>query len=44
MTLGKGANLPQMLPELTFELLLPYLGEDSAIAEREAAAGQATRT
>ena len=44
VTLGKGANLPQMLPELTFELLLPYLGEDSAIAEREAAAGQATRT
>jgi AcrR family transcriptional regulator len=44
VTLGRGANLPQMLPELTFELLLPYLGEDSATTEREAAAGQITRT
>jgi AcrR family transcriptional regulator len=38
VTLGNGADLPGMLPQLTFELLLPYLGEDSAAAEREAAA------
>lgn len=44
VTLGNGADLPGMLPELTFELLLPYLGEEGAAAEREAAAGQITRT
>ncbi len=44
VTLGDGADLPQMLPELTFELLLPYLGEEGAVAEREAAAGQIART
>jgi AcrR family transcriptional regulator len=38
VTLGNGANLPQMLPQLTFELLLPYLGEENAAAERAAAA------
>lgn len=37
VTLGNSANLPTMLPQLTFELLLPYLGEESAAAEREAA-------
>jgi hypothetical protein len=37
VTLGDSANLPMMLPQLTFELLLPYLGEEGAAAEREAA-------
>jgi AcrR family transcriptional regulator len=30
VTLGNTANLPDLLPQLTFELLLPYLGEDVA--------------
>ncbi|HKT82453.1 MAG TPA: hypothetical protein VJQ84_01310, partial [Solirubrobacterales bacterium] len=34
---GDCASLPQLLPELTFELLLPYLGEEDAVIEREAA-------
>jgi len=37
VTLGNGAKLPSMLPQLTFELLLPYLGEEGAAAERDAA-------
>jgi AcrR family transcriptional regulator len=37
VTLGNGADLPALLPQLTFELLLPYLGEESAATEREAA-------
>jgi AcrR family transcriptional regulator len=40
ISLGDGTQLPQMLPQLTFELLLPYLGEEGAIAEREVAAGE----
>ena len=40
VTQGNGTDLPGMLPQLTFELLLPYLGEESAIAEREEAAGE----
>jgi AcrR family transcriptional regulator len=30
VSLDKAANLPQLLPHLTFELLLPYLGEEAA--------------
>lgn len=37
VTLGNGAKLPDMLPQLTFELLLPYLGEEGAAIERDAA-------
>jgi AcrR family transcriptional regulator len=37
VTLGNSADLPGMLPQLTFELLLPYLGEESAAAEHDAA-------
>jgi AcrR family transcriptional regulator len=40
VTGGNGSDLPGMLPQLTFELLLPYLGEERAAAEREAAAGE----
>jgi len=29
------AELPSLLPELTFELLVPFVGEDAARAERE---------
>ena len=37
------AKLPQLLPELTFEVLLPYIGEDAAGKEREAAEGELPR-
>lgn len=37
VTLGDSASLPAMLPQLTFELLLPYLGNEGAAAERKAA-------
>lgn len=30
VSLDKAAKLPQLLPHLTFELLLPYLGEEAA--------------
>jgi AcrR family transcriptional regulator len=32
------ASLPQLLPQLTFEVLLPYIGEEAAAREREVAA------
>jgi len=38
VTLGNARDLTQLLPQLTFELLLPYLGEEAAVREREAAA------
>jgi hypothetical protein len=42
VALGSTANLPHLLPQLTFELLLPYIGEEAASRERDAAAaGQA---
>jgi AcrR family transcriptional regulator len=42
VALGNTANLPDLIPQLTFELLLPYVGEEAAIRERDAAAaGQA---
>jgi AcrR family transcriptional regulator len=34
---GNTAGLPQLLPQLTFEVLLPYIGEEAAAAERDAA-------
>lgn len=42
VALGNATNLSHLLPQLTFELLLPYLGEEAAGSERDAArAGQA---
>jgi AcrR family transcriptional regulator len=38
VALGNTTNLARLLPELTFELLLPYIGEEAAGAERDAAA------
>jgi AcrR family transcriptional regulator len=40
IVLGNSANLGGLLPQLTFELLLPYIGEAAATAERDAAAGE----
>jgi AcrR family transcriptional regulator len=37
VALGNTANLPDLMPQLTFELLLPYVGEEAAIRERDAA-------
>jgi AcrR family transcriptional regulator len=34
------ADLPSLLPELTFELLVPFVGEDKARAERERVAAR----
>ncbi|HXR30788.1 MAG TPA: helix-turn-helix domain-containing protein [Solirubrobacterales bacterium] len=43
VTLGNVEKLPQMLPQLTFELLLPYVGEEAAASERQAAEKEVTR-
>jgi AcrR family transcriptional regulator len=43
VALGNTINLPRLLPQLTFELLLPYLGEEAAAKEREAAAKELAR-
>lgn len=43
VTLGNGAELPRMLPQLTFELLLPYLGEEAAFAEQKVVAAEVTQ-
>jgi AcrR family transcriptional regulator len=40
VALGNTANLAHLIPQLTFELLLPYLGEEAAIGERDAAAAE----
>jgi AcrR family transcriptional regulator len=37
VALGNATNLPHLLPQLTFELLLPYIGEEAAAKERDAA-------
>lgn len=37
VALGNATNLPRLLPQLTFELLLPYIGEEAAGEERDAA-------
>jgi len=42
VALGNTANLPDLIPQLTFELLLPYIGEEAAIRERDAAAPEQT--
>lgn len=34
IVLGRAAELPALLPDLTYELLVPFLGEESAWAER----------
>lgn len=36
---GRTAELPELLPELTFELLVPFLGEDAARETARGAAG-----
>jgi AcrR family transcriptional regulator len=40
VALGNGAELLKLLPQLTFELLLPYIGEDAAREEQR----EATKT
>jgi AcrR family transcriptional regulator len=40
VAMGNTTNLPQLLPQLTFELLLPYIGEEAAAREGEAAAAE----
>jgi AcrR family transcriptional regulator len=42
VALGNTTNLPHLIPQLTFELLLPYVGEEAAIRERDAAAAKQT--
>jgi len=34
IVLGRGAELPALLPDLTYELLVPFQGEEAAQAER----------
>jgi AcrR family transcriptional regulator len=40
VALGNATNLPHLMPQLTFELLLPYIGEEAAARERDAAAAE----
>jgi hypothetical protein len=40
VALGNVTNLPDLLPQLTFELLLPFIGEEAAAAERDAAVAE----
>jgi AcrR family transcriptional regulator len=40
VVLDNTANLPSLMPQLTFELLLPYIGEEAAAKERAAAAAE----
>jgi AcrR family transcriptional regulator len=45
VALGNATNLSHLMPQLTFELLLPYIGEEAASKERDAAAAeQASRS
>ena len=44
VALGNATNLPHLLPQLTFELLLPYIGEEAAGKERNAAAAEQTES
>jgi AcrR family transcriptional regulator len=37
VVLGKAAELPRLLPELTYELLVPFIGEERARAAAESA-------
>ena len=43
VVVGRAAELTDLLPQLTFELLLPYIGEAAAAEEREAATRTARR-
>jgi AcrR family transcriptional regulator len=36
---GRAAELPRLLPELTYELLVPFVGEEAARAEQRRAGG-----
>ncbi len=38
VALGRAAELPALLPDLTYEMLVPFLGEEPAQAERSRAA------
>jgi AcrR family transcriptional regulator len=38
IVLGRGAELPSLLPDLTYELLVPYIGEEAARVEQKKAA------
>ncbi|MGN6815657.1 MAG: TetR/AcrR family transcriptional regulator [Solirubrobacterales bacterium] len=40
VVLGRAEELPRRLPDLTYELLVPFLGEEAARAERQRAATQ----
>jgi AcrR family transcriptional regulator len=40
VALGNATNLTHLMPQLTFELLLPYIGEEAAGRERDAAAAE----
>ena len=40
MRRGEADALPALLPDLTYSVLLPYLGHDAAAAERERLLGQ----
>lgn len=37
---GRAAELPKLLPELTYELLVPFIGEEAAKAEQRRAADE----
>lgn len=39
VVLGRAAELPRLLPDLTYELLVPFVGEEVARAEQQRAAG-----
>jgi AcrR family transcriptional regulator len=38
VVLGRAADLPRLLPDLTYEMLVPFLGEEAARAEQQRAA------
>jgi AcrR family transcriptional regulator len=38
VVLGRAADLPRLLPDLTYEMLVPFLGEEAARAEQKRAA------
>jgi AcrR family transcriptional regulator len=39
VVLGRATELPRLLPDLTYELLVPFVGEEVARAEQQRAAG-----
>lgn len=40
VVLGRAAELPRLLPDLTYELLVPFVGEETARAEQQRAGNQ----